>query len=181
MTSLKRSITTPSPEHEPMRYLALRTERHIIKRKLDATEIRTHANKVLDLDAKIEGLKSESTEAKEFVARELFQSDPVTRRSRDHERAIRAGILAADKKRAEHERDRHLHAAADGFEWVDVDCEIVADDVESMVFMKRIDTREEIWSRPMSEDELAARKKRKQLDLPKTKAKSPGEGLPAAH
>lgn len=147
------------------RYYEIRREPHIFRKNLSEQEKREHATKVFECEHAIEKFSAEAKREKTFVGTELFGSEPVRLRAKEREQEHRSALLACDRKRADIMRDYHLHAAADGFIWVDIECAVTADDIDQEVFCTRLDTGDIVWRRKMNGSELESRKTRLQLEL----------------
>lgn len=164
-TSKKKRETEENAPMEPVTKHVIRKETHIFQKKLTEAERREHAGKLAECEWEIDRWKNEADSTKKFVLSELSANDPVRIRAKEVESKRRSQLHVVEKKRAELMREFHLYAAADGYIWVDVECEVWADDIEQEVYSVRTDTFEIIWRRRMNEDEQKARKKRLQLSL----------------
>lgn len=168
--SKRKSATRSTQEEEtsmsePETKHVIRKETHIFQKKLTEAERREHAGKLAECEWEIDRWKNEADSTKKFVLSELSANDPIRIRAKEIESKRRSALHVVEKKRAELMREFHLHAAADGYVWIDVECEVWADDIEQEVYSIRTDTFEQIWRRRMNEDEQKARKKRLQLSL----------------
>jgi hypothetical protein len=137
----------------------------LFKRDLTADEAKKKEELHGKLEGEIAGLQEKRKRDEKFVDAQLGAANAVTKRAKAEEILVRKKITGAKIGELKALSTQALNAAANRFEWVEVECERRADDYDKKIRVFRLDTNEQFTVDKMTESEMKDSDARRQTEL----------------
>lgn len=152
-------------DHELDQLHRVRTKERLFKRLLTPEQRREAYDIALSLQEQCAEAKQRGKDEAEWVEEVLPVIDGETSLAQGEEVKLRKDIANAEAKVHDAHRREHVLASATGYRWVKVDVADYADDIDFKIISVRMDTREGINRRSMTQAEQDASEARRQINL----------------
>lgn len=152
-------------DHELAQLHRVRTKERLFKRVLTPEQRREAYDIALSLQEQCNDAKQRGKDEAEWVEEVLPVIDGETSLAQGEEVKLRKDIANAEAKVHDAHRREHVLMSALGYRWDKVDVGEFADDIDLKIISVRMDTREGINRRSMTQAEQDAAEARRQINL----------------